>query len=141
MNLANARIAESINEIDLGAVPGYEFTDLALAQRFAEDHSEDVRYMGPWRRWLAWTGARWLVDDISVAMARLKETLPNPLLDQIAVSGRVLVAGAHRRLDLLGDPRHLDALFLAGAGAAVERDVERLPHAGVQEHASGFLED
>lgn len=40
-----------------------EFTDEALALRFAERHAGDLRYVAAWGRWLHWTGRRWEFDD------------------------------------------------------------------------------
>src|SRR5262245_38205256 len=40
-----------------------EFTDEALALRFAERHAHNLRYVAAWSRWLHWTGTRWQVDD------------------------------------------------------------------------------
>jgi len=39
------------------------FTDEALALRFAELHSDDLRYVAAWSKWLAWDGTRWQFDD------------------------------------------------------------------------------
>ena len=40
-----------------------EFADEALALRFAEQHTGDLRYVAAWGKWLEWTGARWKADD------------------------------------------------------------------------------
>jgi len=40
-----------------------EFTDEALALRFAEQHADDLRYIAAWSKWLRWDGNRWLFDD------------------------------------------------------------------------------
>ena len=40
-----------------------EFSDEALALRFADKHAYELRYIPGWGRWLRWTGARWLIDD------------------------------------------------------------------------------
>ena len=52
-----------------GGGPGDEaaqapaFSDLALAEQFAEEYAEDLRYVAAWNRWLRWDGARWQFDD------------------------------------------------------------------------------
>jgi putative DNA primase/helicase len=39
------------------------FSDEALALRFAERHTGDLRFVAAWNKWLIWTGARWRFDD------------------------------------------------------------------------------
>jgi putative DNA primase/helicase len=39
------------------------FSDEALALRFAERHSGDLRFVAAWSKWLAWNGAHWRFDD------------------------------------------------------------------------------
>jgi putative DNA primase/helicase len=38
------------------------FSDEALALRFAERHSSDLRFVAAWNRWLRWDGGRWRFD-------------------------------------------------------------------------------
>jgi putative DNA primase/helicase len=40
-----------------------EFSDEALALRFAERHAGDLRYVALWAKWLSWDGMRWRFDD------------------------------------------------------------------------------
>ena len=40
-----------------------EFTDEALALRFAEQHADELRYVAVWGKWLLWDEARWRFDD------------------------------------------------------------------------------
>jgi putative DNA primase/helicase len=40
-----------------------EFTDEALALRFAERHAKDLRFVAAWGRWLFWNGQKWAFDD------------------------------------------------------------------------------
>lgn len=39
-----------------------EYSDEALALRFAEKHAGEARFVAAWGRWLFWTGARWQFD-------------------------------------------------------------------------------
>jgi putative DNA primase/helicase len=39
------------------------FADDALALRFAERHSDDLRFVARWSRWMTWDGRRWKEDD------------------------------------------------------------------------------
>src|SRR5581483_4135369 len=40
-----------------------EFSDEALALRFSEQHSDDLRFTAAWAKWSLWNGVRWLRDD------------------------------------------------------------------------------
>ena len=50
-------------------------TDLANALRFAKMHVNDVLYCYPWKRWLAWDGRRWKVDDSGILPRKAKATV------------------------------------------------------------------
>jgi putative DNA primase/helicase len=49
------------------ATEGYHrppaFSDEALALRFAERHSGDLRFVAAWGKWLSYTGTHWQFDD------------------------------------------------------------------------------
>ncbi len=40
-----------------------DFSDEALALRFAKRHARDLRYVAAMGKWLSWDGARWRTDD------------------------------------------------------------------------------
>ncbi len=44
-----------------------EFSDEALALRFAEQHANDLRYVAAWGRWLEFTGRVWRIDETYAA--------------------------------------------------------------------------
>ncbi len=50
-------------------------TDLANARRFVKHHGEHVRYCFAWRKWVAWDGTRWKVDDDGAVDRRAKQTV------------------------------------------------------------------
>ena len=54
--LAEKKLAPSIELAD--ASPPW-LSDDALAQKFAERHGNDLRYIAAWSHWYAWDGARW----------------------------------------------------------------------------------
>ncbi len=55
-------------ELDEAADPRPpQYTDEALALRFAERHASDLRYVSPWGRWLFWDANRWRIDDSLLA--------------------------------------------------------------------------
>lgn len=41
----------------------FPLTDTGLAERFALQHGDDVRYCFAWGKWLCWDGTRWKIDD------------------------------------------------------------------------------
>ncbi len=49
-----------------------EFSDEALAQRFAERHGNELRYVAAWSHWHAWTGTRWELDSTLDAFDRAR---------------------------------------------------------------------
>ncbi len=44
-------------------MPTAPFTDLANAERLVELHGDNLRYVGPWKKGLAWDGQRWCIDE------------------------------------------------------------------------------
>ena len=59
-------------KVELADARPPEFSDEALAQRFAERHGDELRYIAIWRRWYAWTGARWEQDTTLDAFDRAR---------------------------------------------------------------------
>jgi putative DNA primase/helicase len=51
-----------------------EFSDEALALRFAKAHANDLRFTAAWGRWLVWDGARWRFDDTLHAFDMVRRT-------------------------------------------------------------------
>ncbi len=49
-----------------------EFSDEALAQRFARLHGDGLRYVAAWSQWYAWTDARWELDTTLAAFDRAR---------------------------------------------------------------------
>ncbi len=49
-----------------------EFSDEALAQRFARLHADELRYVAAWSHWYAWTGSRWELDSTLDAFDRAR---------------------------------------------------------------------
>src|SRR5579863_7837827 len=44
-----------------------DWSDEALALRFAETYGDRLRFVAAWSRWLCWDGARWKADDTKLA--------------------------------------------------------------------------
>ena len=49
-----------------------EFSDEALALRFAHRHGDELRYVAAWSQWYAWAGARWALDATLGAFDRAR---------------------------------------------------------------------
>ena len=55
-----------------------EFSDEALALRFADEHKDDLRYVAIWGRWLSWDGKRWQFDDTLSAFDSARKISAEP---------------------------------------------------------------
>jgi hypothetical protein len=50
-------------------------TDCGNAIRVVRDHGQDLRHCHPWRKWLAWDGSRWRLDDTAATTLWCKQTV------------------------------------------------------------------
>lgn len=48
------------------------YSDDALALRFADRHADDLRFVAAWGRWLTWTGDHWAFDDTLVVFDKAR---------------------------------------------------------------------
>jgi putative DNA primase/helicase len=48
------------------------YCDEALALTFADRHSNDLRFVPLWSKWLLWDGSRWKLDERTVAFTRAR---------------------------------------------------------------------
>ena len=53
----------------------FTLTDYGNAERLVARHGEDLRYCYAWRKWLAWNGRRWAIDDTGELGRRAKDTV------------------------------------------------------------------
>jgi putative DNA primase/helicase len=60
--VALAELAEKLKAAGSDNRPA-EFSDDALALRFAEKHGTELRYVDGWGRWLRWDACCWTFDD------------------------------------------------------------------------------
>ena len=68
-----AELAEKkIMAIELADASPPKFSDDALAQKFAERHENDLRYIAAWSHWYAWVGARWELESTLDAFDRAR---------------------------------------------------------------------
>lgn len=59
----------------------YALTDLGNAERFADDHRSEVRFVNQWGKWLLWDGSRWLVDESRGAVRLAAKTIRGMFLE------------------------------------------------------------
>ncbi|MGO8840780.1 MAG: phage/plasmid primase, P4 family [Methyloceanibacter sp.] len=101
-----------------------EFSEAALADKFAETYVESFRYVSEWRRWLQWDGTRWrrektvLAYDlarkqcVSVASGCNKPNESKALASQKTVAAVEKLARADRRLAATDDQWDADPWLL-----------------------------
>jgi putative DNA primase/helicase len=70
MNFKSRALAEVVAEIERRPP---EFTDDSLALRFAEQHTNSLRYVATLGKWFLWDGQRWQTDDTLMARHRARE--------------------------------------------------------------------
>ncbi len=77
MSDAAARAAELAEKklsppIEIADARPPEFSDDALAQRVAERHGKDLRYVAAWSHWYEWDGTRWAMEPTLHAFDRAR---------------------------------------------------------------------
>ena len=65
------RVVELPVEDEADARPP-EYSDEALALRFATAHAETLRYIAAWGRWFEWSSVVWAPDDTLAAYDRVR---------------------------------------------------------------------
>lgn len=79
-----------------------KYTDLWAAEALYMQHGEDLRFVGGWKRWVAWDGRRWQLDTEALALhyaadtARVLATLAIDLSSRI--KKQMLVEGPTEKL-------------------------------------------
>ena len=106
MSDAAARAAsmaeEKLAKVELADARPPEFSDEALAQRFAQRHGDELRYVAAWSRWFAWTGTRWEQDTTLDAFDRVRRICraassePNKMYVKKALASAKTVAAVER---------------------------------------------
>ena len=59
---ALAELGGALSQICSGEVLSPRFSEDALALRFSQRHTDDLRYVNRWGIWMRWNGARWAED-------------------------------------------------------------------------------
>ena len=109
-----------------------EFSDEALALRFADRHADDLRYVAAWGKWMQWTGTVWAQDDtltafsLARAICREQSAIANdPHVAESLASAKTVaaverLAKADRRLAATIDQWDADLWLLNTPGGAVD---------------------
>jgi putative DNA primase/helicase len=117
------------------------FSDEALAQRFAELHANDLRYVAAWGRWLSWDGRRWTLDETLAAYDLVRKIcraaaaecnkgkIATALASAKTVAAVERLARSDRRLAATVDQWDIDPWLLnTPAGIVDLRTGKLLPH-------------
>ena len=109
-----------------------EFTEDAIALRFAEQHAGDLRYVAEWGKWFRWTGNRWeeektlYVFDLAKVLCREDSARCNkPSVSKMLASAKtraavVSMAREDRRIAATIDQWDTDLWLLNTPGGVVD---------------------
>lgn len=127
-------VADAVKEASTPGMPGpkpghFPLTDLGNAQRLVFRYGKDLRWVKPWRKWIAWTGWAWQVDADDYAMRHAADTVRSIYAESAACNDPTLrqqlaehalasesfrsihamVRLAQDQINLQVEPRQLDA--------------------------------
>ncbi len=120
-----------------------DFTDEALALRFADLHADNLRFVATWGRWLHWNGTHWRLDDTlqafdfarevcreaAAAISHKKARLAAVIASAKTVAAIERLAKADRRLAATSDQWDSDPWLLnTPVGALDLRSGKVRPH-------------
>lgn len=109
-----------------------EFSDEALALKFAEQHSHSLRYVAKFRKWIAWDGTRWKRENTLLALSHARTICrsaaaecndPNVakrIASAATISAVERLARADRRLAATADQWDLDPWLLNTPNGCVD---------------------
>jgi putative DNA primase/helicase len=63
-------------------------TELGNAERLADSHGHELRYVRAWKKWLAWDGKRWARNDLGVEEVRAKSIVRSLFVEAAQDSAR-----------------------------------------------------
>lgn len=80
--------AENVKKIKLAEARPPEFSDDALAQRFAHLYQDELRYVDPWSQWMIWDGTRWKIDKTIAAFDLARPVCRSAAADAKALNSK-----------------------------------------------------
>jgi putative DNA primase/helicase len=136
----NTALDRQAIEIDQTRPPA--FTDEALALRFAAEHTDRLRFVATWGKWLIFDGKRWRLDetlnafDLARKVCRAasaecnKAKVAATVASAKTVAAVVQLARADRRMAAVADQFDADPWLLNTIAAVINlRTSETRPHA------------
>jgi putative DNA primase/helicase len=109
-----------------------EFTDDALALRFAQQHADSLRYVATLGKWFLWDSRRWHIDDTLIARHRAREVCRvasaecnQPKVAKLIASAKTIsaverLAQADRRIAAVVDEWDADPWMLNTPGGTID---------------------
>jgi len=64
----------------------HEFTDVGMAERFADQHGSSVRYVKAWNRWFHFDGGKWSDNDLGEIEQLAVDTVSSLYIDAASAS-------------------------------------------------------
>lgn len=143
----DAVIPEEGEEMETTAPGGpIMFSESSLAQRFARKHAGRAKYVGLWKRWVIWNGARWEKDDTEHHIDLIRnfcDVESNRALNSIDAEGRAestatRLAAARTFQNIAAISRSLRSVSMAPDAFDADPDLLNTP-GGVVDLKSGKL--
>jgi putative DNA primase/helicase len=125
-----------------------DFTDEALALRFADLHSGDLRYVARWVRWMAWNRMQWCSDDTLHAFDRCRHICReaagranDPRVQRVVASANTVaaverLAKSDRRLAATTDQWNRDPWLLNTPKGIVDLRTGSMRPASIDDYAT-----
>ncbi|MBT3307524.1 MAG: hypothetical protein HN377_13725 [Alphaproteobacteria bacterium] len=80
--------------IELADARPPEFSDDALAQKFAQLYQDELRYVAPWSKWMIWEKTRWKLDNTIAAFDLVRPVCRTAAADAKTSNSRPTLATA-----------------------------------------------
>ncbi|MEZ6102739.1 MAG: phage/plasmid primase, P4 family [Pirellulaceae bacterium] len=61
-------------------------TDIANGERLLEIHGEDLRYVGPWQKWIVFNSRGWQLDDMALVEGKCRDVAKS-VFGELAITG------------------------------------------------------
>ncbi len=136
-----SNINDVVNNAETVEIRPPEFSDEALALRFAKRHENDLRYAASWNKWFLWDGCRWATDDTKRAFdlaraicreasAECKDKAAKQIASAKTVAAVVTLARVDRRIAASINVWDTDPWLLNTPETIIDlRNGSRLPNA------------
>ena len=125
-----------------------DFTEDRLALDFAEKHSNELRYVAAWGRWLAWTGTHWEFENTlrvfdlarktcrSAAARCNKPSISTALTKAKTIAAVEMLSRSDRRIAATIDQWDVNQWLLNTPGGIVDLKTGQIQHHRQDDHAT-----